>query len=890
MITSRFRRPLVTSLAFASLVCVGHAQTAAGEPTVNGEPIELSPFEVNTSRDVGYIAENTLSGGRLNTNLLQTPADVSVLTREFLDDIAAFNISEAAQWLPNATVTAPEDNRDFGGTVTFRGMRSGGMTRDFFASLTTPQEYIVDRMEGARGPNSIVYGAGSAGGQINVITKRAQFSNLGRLNVRVDSEGSLRGSIDVNRKLNDKVAVRVNALAQEQKTWLDRYYDNRYAAAFAATVRPWKNSELRFEGEVMKTEKAGFGYVFTDTSSLWDRTTVVNAALTANPAASTGLSRHTTDKLVYGPAFNGIVNLRNFARTNGTNLTVIDQERPLANFPEISDRSFRITAPEDNLSTKEYTASVFFEHRFDNKLVIEVAATTSAVGRETISATGNNTYIDVNKVLPGGAPNPKFGQYYSEFEYQFLENDEFSNAARIAAAYPLITRWFSQTFSAVAQTRHKTFDPETYTLGRTNGSVVNPRDNNNRVWGMRYWDEPGAPLVLPKSDSVYTIGEVLIRDTRRLDELNAIQFNTVGRYFNDKLNIVAGVRYDSYDVDSRERTFDANWNRTGERVLEVSDSARTNSLGAVYFPVRSVGVYYNYSEGFTPQADENPWVGERGQVYTTTSRGIAAGLRFRLLDERIVGSVGYYRAIERNLATTVASLRTQVNQIWTDLGRTNMILNGPFSVISDTVDNKGTGYELDLTANFTRRFRMKFNFALPETEQSNSLPDIKAYVATHLAAWQAGANDPSNANRTRIGTNIAAAQNSISNFTDGRPLNGTFKWNANLFGNYTFNSGALKGFRVGGGANFYGKRLIGSPTGNPFSYIYAQEYYVLTATLGYPVKVFGQRIDLALNITNLLDYDDPNFTGVTVYQNVTYRNAYRFVEPRKAVLSATLKF
>ena len=49
--------------------------------------VELSPFTVNSAADKGYRAENTLAGSRLNTSLRDTPASISVFTREFLDDI-----------------------------------------------------------------------------------------------------------------------------------------------------------------------------------------------------------------------------------------------------------------------------------------------------------------------------------------------------------------------------------------------------------------------------------------------------------------------------------------------------------------------------------------------------------------------------------------------------------------------------------------------------------------------------------------------------------------------------------------------------------------------------------------------------------------------------------
>src|SRR5215210_2960689 len=51
------------------------------------EAIVLTPFTVDTTRDRGYQAENTLSGSRLNSSLNDTPASVSVFTKEFLQDV-----------------------------------------------------------------------------------------------------------------------------------------------------------------------------------------------------------------------------------------------------------------------------------------------------------------------------------------------------------------------------------------------------------------------------------------------------------------------------------------------------------------------------------------------------------------------------------------------------------------------------------------------------------------------------------------------------------------------------------------------------------------------------------------------------------------------------------
>lgn len=53
----------------------------------------LNPFVVTTEAETGYAATNTLNGSRLNTALRNTPAAISVFTRDFMDDIGATDIA-----------------------------------------------------------------------------------------------------------------------------------------------------------------------------------------------------------------------------------------------------------------------------------------------------------------------------------------------------------------------------------------------------------------------------------------------------------------------------------------------------------------------------------------------------------------------------------------------------------------------------------------------------------------------------------------------------------------------------------------------------------------------------------------------------------------------------
>ena len=89
----------------ASLSAQTSPPTPPATPAAATAVVELSPFTVNTSRDVGYQAENTLAGSRLNTSLRDTASSVSVFTREFLDDLAITDVRELVQYSMNAEIS-----------------------------------------------------------------------------------------------------------------------------------------------------------------------------------------------------------------------------------------------------------------------------------------------------------------------------------------------------------------------------------------------------------------------------------------------------------------------------------------------------------------------------------------------------------------------------------------------------------------------------------------------------------------------------------------------------------------------------------------------------------------------------------------------------------------
>jgi hypothetical protein len=229
--------PKFALVAVSALFAAGSswAQTVAESSEVDDEEvIVLSPFEVSAEEEQGYTAATTLAGNRLNTELRDIGNAVTVVTSQFLDDIAAVDNESLLQYTVSTEVGNVQGN--FTGTgdgalldesnrfanpnqnTRVRGLAAADNTRDYFLSNIPWDGYNVDRVDLQRGPNSILFGQGSPAGIINVGTKQAMFNNANEVTFRVGSFGAVRGTVDFNRVLvEDQVAVRVAAVSDSQK-------------------------------------------------------------------------------------------------------------------------------------------------------------------------------------------------------------------------------------------------------------------------------------------------------------------------------------------------------------------------------------------------------------------------------------------------------------------------------------------------------------------------------------------------------------------------------------------------------------------------------------------------------------------------------------------------
>jgi hypothetical protein len=259
---------LLVSAAMAQQIPPTPPGTAAAD-----EAVVLSPFQVNAEQDTGYLATTAQSGTRLRTELKDIASSISVVTKDFMNDVGATDLGSLLVYTLGTEVNGVGGNFSDAGTVAnpngnetdydgafasaspstrVRGLTSADMSRDFFITSIPLDSYNTDRVEISRGPNAMLFGLGSPAGIIN---NSLLTANLRRrttsVELRTDQHGSFRTSLDHNQVLfKDKFALRVASVYEDNKYKVEEAWRRNKRAFLTASYRPFKDTTIRVSGEI----------------------------------------------------------------------------------------------------------------------------------------------------------------------------------------------------------------------------------------------------------------------------------------------------------------------------------------------------------------------------------------------------------------------------------------------------------------------------------------------------------------------------------------------------------------------------------------------------------------------------------------------------------------
>lgn len=911
--------PLLTG--WIAVGAAAGAQTAVNPP--KDDAIVLSPFEVQTGKDTGYLAASTLAGSRLNTSLVDTPASISVMTRDFINDIAATNVGDALVYALNAVRNTSDPNSNGFGQedlpIAIRGF--GGQAvlgRNYFQWGLESDTYNTERIDFSRGPNSILFGTGGPGGIINTTTKRAIFGrDLQQLGLRVASWEDYRASIDVSRQVAKTLAVRVNGVQQSAKSWRDYEGKERKGAALAVTFRPFKNTEIRYDGEYGEYDRVYTNpYLPGDGLSSW---LAGGRQFSATYGALvTGAARSTARVFIHDPASGTVQSWFGSVQTAGAGASASTAiPRGLTNFSVLPLKAN--VSGDGNRSESRFTSSsLFLEQRVGN-LWIEAAASRQATGRLWLLSTAPGDSVvraDPNALLPDGRANPNVGKLYIDSYAQQQTQDFTIDDLRFTAAYTLDLNQHSPWLGSYSLTgllssrRNDQINDNLFEVNTTPvGDAIYPRNlanANNRIYRRAYLDPFGSGRkgAYDARDQQFRQGGVTSGFARiqnqglvSREELDSRMIAGQAKILKDRLVITGGLRRDESKNFVGNATADA---VSGVFPLQTLSPTSTNfggdtkTFGLVLHLTTWVSAVYNRSNNFVPQ-NQLTILGD--PLGPRLGKGKDFGLKFRLLDGRIYAAVTRYETSEKNRNSFPnGDLLNAMNEIYEAIGEPTR-LAGPTS--RDSIDNEGKGHEFELTANLTPQWRLTANFAQTQGTQANNQPRFRAYIAGRRTTWAAQSARPLIAPisgvpitdpKTSAPATVATALDSIATYernilaANGVTARQLREYTGSVFTAYTFRSDRswLNNLTLGAGTRYRGKPVVGYRNGiEPFFGKGDLEVNLMAAK---NLRVLNRRVRVQANLDNALNVNDP------IIADADDTAVYRFLYPNplRWTLSATI--
>ncbi|WP_414660373.1 hypothetical protein [Horticoccus sp. 23ND18S-11] len=1137
--------PAILSLLFSGVVCAQVAPVAppagpaagAARPSLKPEDtIVLTPFTVNTDRDNGFAAANAGTATRMALDMKDVPAAYQVLTRDFIDALGITNIQEATTWSTNGGSIVDGNGQDVFNITFLANMRgvalSSGQQRNNYLSAGTLDSYALERYDISRGPNAALFSVGAntaLGGGMGGQTKKARYDKpLETLAFTYGSWDYKRTTIDVNRPLTDRLAVRANAVWFDRGDWRLNGFEKTKGITVTGSYLLTPKTELRIEGAYDYTRRNNPQVNLFDNVSGWDGVTVLRGPITnavwgdqtgalgATSASGArlsyngevqGVNRQGSPYYVWN-AFSGQSAVMNYqfegytrradetARTpmlaNGTvisrngNTAVLpfgnagQTLRPptptaTSNSGELDFR-YQQVLPADRFNRalagsyfrvpdKRYTNSLDTEilgqltrdanftlaHQIGDSLYLELGGDVNQVHDRRMNPNNlRNVRIDINQLLPNGAPNTHFLQPYMDTPLVWNNRFTTNSALRANAAWKKNAgKWGDYIFNLNVSANNRNVQNRNYVYSMA--SLADHRmwqGADEQIRTRYYWNDSARPYTdsgvpasvyrvswvdpnAPVASTVavaprWTLGDWNDQDERFNNAILAIS----AKYFGGKLVLLSATRYDAFrtrtkarvefgdlpvDWDGSARTYKpaapADWrslsyiprnNTTGvatatkaipaatrPRVNTTLPANTTNNGVQVpvsffandrfrndYSPPDNKGDGLKISDGFVYHA--LPWVsfvGNYGSTYVPPPTnafdlnndvvmpqegwGFDSGLRFTFFRGRLTVNANYFYNVEEHQRTdppVKGSINGLLARNSADDGATDgrNVRGIPDVFGTDYQSQKNKGLELEVIGQIARGWRMMLNVGTGRVDTFDRWPLAKAFVLENADIYRQVLEDaggrldttqkPSSAPHApglavvnpAVTPAIAAERtNAINDYNNiwtnyelilgDVPFPGTNRLTANLFSDYTVQSGRFRGLRIGLGYQYRGRNFIGyrtadtivSPT-NPNLAIddpdagtntpmYVKIPGIATATFGYTwrpkgwKRLDGKEVAFQLRIRNLFnnqqvvyqdegvqarppngDFSKPNRVSVPV-------RIGQFTEPISFLFTTTLK-
>ncbi len=259
----RFKRKAShKTLSVTSLLCAAgslSAQTAAPsklKPQIEEVPTEMPEVVIEANGSV--YNPTRLQSAKYTEPLLDIPQTITVVPRAVIEDRGAFSLRDVLKNTPGISMQAGEGGAVSGDNLSIRGFSARSDIyldgiRDYANYNRDP--FNTEQVEIAKGPSSSTVGRGSTGGSINTVSKMANLTDSVITTVSGGTSNLYRGTVDVNQKLTEHSAFRLNTMYHNADTpGRDHVTSERYG--IAASLGLGLGTDTRFTLNYQRLEES----------------------------------------------------------------------------------------------------------------------------------------------------------------------------------------------------------------------------------------------------------------------------------------------------------------------------------------------------------------------------------------------------------------------------------------------------------------------------------------------------------------------------------------------------------------------------------------------------------------------------------------------------------
>ncbi|HVU15433.1 MAG TPA: TonB-dependent receptor plug domain-containing protein [Candidatus Didemnitutus sp.] len=797
---------------------ISQAQTVPPGETTPGatgdKVVVLDPFQVNTANDYGYRKLTSITTSRIGVAITEAPQAIEVISGEMLHDFDISSIRDAFNYSSSITKNSEEVLQS--GSFKLRGFQ----LPTFINGMAQPPGpsnpgYIsndnVERIEVAKGPVGLFFGNSAPNGVANIITKRPQMINRTTVSLGGGSYGYEKAMLDTQAVVSKDlgIAYRLITSADDSHTRIGQ--DTSYNMV-AGSVLVHPNDKVRFEAEfdatnfqqsyaannawnfvvnplyyqnVTNPDQTMLNYIKTKYGAATDAAaiSVINSRWGVGGPTSY-VNNWATD---YFGAYGKIV----YPHTGTT--------MPWSEISPLGD-SFTGAGPDSNDDGTTYLADASLVITPTDKTAIEYHWIHSS-NRENFARQlfgPNSGPLDAQGHIPSLTIGADVRQRNTDGDAQQLDFSQEVDTGNIRNRIVAGLEWSRNRDTTI----RAAIDPsKAPTRTEPNGTVTTGLATTQYYFPFT---EPLYPLST-------TVAGALTGTPGIPNEYQSWYASYRATAFNDKLNLLAGLRSVKQLTSNSTAYGDSELTKTFGAIGEVSH-------GLYLFG--SYNTDFVFSQGYTVNdASGRPIPGEGVPLGPETGKGLEGGVKLTVLDDKITGTISYFR-VERNGVATSDIARNGSDPRNLDTDPNNDVrfnLNGGLQ--------RTAGIDGDLVWTPNRNFQVLANFTYMSEARIISDPSI---------------------NTVNIGVSADNARLYDKEFNHRLAKAPVFA--SDLVAKYFFTDGSLKGAYVGGAVRYKGKYSL-SDDFNYDIYILAETKF--DAFAGYTTKFWKIPTTFQVNLQNI---------------------------------------